>query len=392
MAVMIRDVLNLDIMKEFKVVAGNGGLDRTLLGTEILDFEFVEEVETYRNKKFDGNSLMLSSLLFAKDRPELVLDSIKKLICLNVQCLAYKPVFFKELPKEALDYADEMNFPILEFGRDEYFEDILFDIKKLIEKDDAIGEAEPLIDAMIQESVTEEEVAESREKMNSLLRPYIMAVYLRCAEFSAERVSALIKRSCPDNKLKSKTFVGKHRENMVIILSQDEDSPSRFKALLDDVLIAYGLAGKSVTMGVSPVRNKENQFDRCIREAYWAEKVAEIENTDVKLYRSMGIYKLITASIHKSSTISYMEEYLAPIFEEEGSDGELFHTAVEYVMARGDVVTTAERLYCHKNTIRYRIGKLQEKLDPDANEKEFYENLSVAVKIYLLKHFEIMSE
>lgn len=60
------------------------------------------------------------------------------------------------------------------------------------------------------------------------------------------------------------------------------------------------------------------------------------------------------------------------------------HTAIEYVLAKGDAVKTAERLFCHKNTIRYRIGKLQEKLDPDSNEKEFYQNLAIAVKIYLL--------
>ena len=81
-----------------------------------------------------------------------------------------------------------------------------------------------------------------------------------------------------------------------------------------------------------------------------------------------------------------MESYLAPLFEEEEKDGELLHTAAAYILAKGYTIKTAEQLYCHKNTIRYRIGKLQEKLDPDSNEKEFYQNLAAAVKIYLLLH------
>ena len=88
--------------------------------------------------------------------------------------------------------------------------------------------------------------------------------------------------------------------------------------------------------------------------------------------------------MHTGAMETYMREYLAPIFEEDGSDGELLHTAVEYILAKGDTIKTAERLYCHKNTIRYRIGKLQEKLDPERNEKEFYLNLAAAIKIYLL--------
>ena len=83
-------------------------------------------------------------------------------------------------------------------------------------------------------------------------------------------------------------------------------------------------------------------------------------------------------------TEAYMRDYLAPIFEEEDKDSDLLQTAIEYVLAKGDTIKAAERLFCHKNTIRYRIGKLQEKVDPYSNEKEFYQNLAAAIKIYLL--------
>lgn len=77
MAVTVKDLLGLDIMKNFKLIAGGGGLTKTITATEILDFEFVQE--GYRTRTFDGNSLVLSSLLFAKDRPELIFEAIKKL-------------------------------------------------------------------------------------------------------------------------------------------------------------------------------------------------------------------------------------------------------------------------------------------------------------------------
>ena len=77
MAVTIKDVLELDIMKGFKVVAGENGLSETINSTEILDFEFLQEGAEYRKEKiFEGESIVLSSLLFAKDQPELVLDAV----------------------------------------------------------------------------------------------------------------------------------------------------------------------------------------------------------------------------------------------------------------------------------------------------------------------------
>ena len=155
MAVTINDLLNLDALRDFKLVAGKKGLDRTVTGTEILDFEFMDEGLAYRERALRGSSLVLTSLLFAKDEPELILKAVKKLISQNVQAMAYKPVFFNDLPAEALAYADKMEFPILKFGHDEFFEDIIFSIRSLVERDDILGLTEPLIGEMLTREFTE---------------------------------------------------------------------------------------------------------------------------------------------------------------------------------------------------------------------------------------------
>ena len=45
MAVTIEDLLNLESMRDFKIVAGKKGLGRSITATEILDFEFIHEGE-----------------------------------------------------------------------------------------------------------------------------------------------------------------------------------------------------------------------------------------------------------------------------------------------------------------------------------------------------------
>lgn len=384
MAVSIRELLGLEVMRQFKVVAGEKGLDRTVTATEILDFEFIQEGEEYRQNSFNGDSLVLSSFLFAKDKPELILDTVKRLIQQNVQALAYKPVFFKKLPQEALQYADRMNFPILEFGRDEFFEDIIFTVKKTVEQNDILTHSEALIEEILTRDLSPKEAEDTLEKLNPLLCANIAAVCIRGKNMTAGQVRNAIHRGKPDLKLSSKFFIAKYKDSFIVLLSQDKEDSTRLLVLLDDVLLAYGLMGKELTMGFSRLIKKEIPFDRAVRQAFWTEKVAEIEKKSVKYYKDLGIYKLIIPDMHRGNMREYMQEYLAPVFEDEDKGSELLRTAVEYILANGDTIKTAERLFCHRNTIRYRIGKLQEKLDPDANEKEFYQNLAAAIKIYLL--------
>ena len=177
MAVRIKDLLDLAIMKDFSVVAGEKGLNRVIETTEILDFEFTSEGEAYRKSSFEGKSIVLSVLLFAKDRPELILEAVKKLIAQNVQALAYKPVFFKELPQEALDYADEMNFPVLEFGHDEFFEDVIIAVRDLIHRDSDYRRTELLIGQMLEGDLSPDENEAVSEEINPFFRPLITAIF-----------------------------------------------------------------------------------------------------------------------------------------------------------------------------------------------------------------------
>ena len=100
MALTVRDLLDLNIMKNFRLIAGEGGLGRPISGNgvEVLDFEFVQGVGLHRDRLFEGESLAISSLLFAKDDPSQILDAVMRLYTMKVSGLAYKNVFIKKLP------------------------------------------------------------------------------------------------------------------------------------------------------------------------------------------------------------------------------------------------------------------------------------------------------
>ena len=354
-------------------------------GVEILDFEFVQGVGLDRDRVFEGESMAISSLLFAKDNPMLILDTVMRLYGLKVSCLAYKPVFIRQLPQEVINFANANDFPILEFGGDEFFEDVVLQVRNELNRGSDMQEIENDLEKVLDNELSQKEELKFIRRINSNLKKYVRAVAVWDETRDADGVEALVRRHLDSDRLRKKTAMCKFRQGYFIILSQEEEDERRFAALLEDLILQLGLDRSQVKMGFSRIQNLEEDIGKAIRESFWACIVAGIEKESQCRYEEMGIYRFIVPEIHSPSMRAYMEEYLKPILTEEHR--ELFHTAKAYILCCGDVMETAEQLFCHKNTVRYRLTKIQEMLDPAANDKAFYESLSIAVRIYLLTKF-----
>lgn len=386
MALKISMLSKLETTKNFKLVAGAGGLEKTIDCTEILDFEFDDEGQNYRKERaFDGNSLVLTSFIYAKGKPELIVDSIKKLIQCDVHALAYKPVVFKTLPKEALEIADAMNFPIFVFEDDVYMENIILEINSANLKDHSES-----IKSLILESV----IKGSREEtpiINQIMNQrYCYASALCIGVKDIKSIEEKLKFSIVGQYIKRHVFIGLYNERLIIVIAQEENNRELFINTIYEIASFYNLSLEMINeahKGWSRIDSDKGKITDLIREAYWAENIAKIEDEKVKYYENVGIYKLIAHHSGDKETLEFAYNYLKPILGEDGKDNELLQTGIAYVFAGGDANQAANKLFCHKNTIRYRINKIQEKLDPVATEADFFTNLTTAIKIYLLNRY-----
>lgn len=383
MAVTVRDLLKVDSVKGFQLLAGEKGLDLPITCVEILDFEFVEEGEEYRKKSFEGNSITLASFVYAKGRPDLVTEAVKKLWAFHVHALAYKPVIFQELPKEALEYADRVGFPIFVFSEDAWFENIAFDIQAMVRKTGQQEIVEPLLERMMTRRFSQVEKDEAIESVNPNFRGYFRAYYVRGNEGDVAQSKMKTLKLPP--RLQQSAYVNWFRNGYMMMISGDFPQEIEFEETRDQIFALLGLEEKKVHYGISEIRRTGTEFDACILEAYWAEIFGEIEGVGVKNFRDLKADRLFIPWPEATMTGDFSADYLEPLFVPgEDKNEELLSTAIAYVLTNGDLSAAAERMFCHKNTIRYRVGKLQEKLDPNTTEKEFFQNLSAAVKIYLL--------
>lgn len=409
MSVTIRELLQLDIMKDFSVMAGKTALDRIVSGTGILDFELSRELSSYRARAvkqaeafctgqktteehpnraaFDKDSMVLSSLLFTKGDPALLYEAVEKLIELEVCCLAYKPVIFENLPRNVIQLAEQNGFCIIRFGGGEWFEDVIHAVVSEIKAHDRSGKLEEQIKRLLKRDLAPDQILRALEFINPAYSDYIWAVSITRKAQTGDAVRGRPERALAEKRL-SKKLSGKctlcrYEDALFILVFGETDRQQRYRAVFQDVLYELGIQLQDYIAGFGTIHPAQ-EIDRALTEAHYAKMAAEIEGRSEMEYSRMGIYRMIFASRDREGLHQYMEEYLAPIYRKRDSNSEeLFRTAVDYVLAKGDLSLTAERLCCHKNTIRYRITKLQEKLCGQDNAKDFFTDLSLAVKIYL---------
>ena len=177
MAITVRDLLKLPYFEPVTVVAGQAGLDRAVTAAGILDYEYAEGY-TMKEQVFRKNDLLVSSLLFAKDAPQNLLNMLQDLIDLGATGLAYKSVLIDTLPDEVLRLADEHDFPILKFGMNLYLEEFVFQIMDNVKLERQLAEKEELLDALIAENLPKEELNQAAKRIDSSLGHYLYSVYI----------------------------------------------------------------------------------------------------------------------------------------------------------------------------------------------------------------------
>lgn len=402
----LRDIMQLPEFSGFRLLAGEGGLEAEVTATEIIDFEFAEGIEFSREEMFYGRSIGLSSLMFAREAPQMLLPAVEKLYQMGVCCLAYKPIFFRVLPDEVLTFAEEHDFPVYEITDDAFFEDIVLAVKKAVGQDMTESEIQAALEKILAKDLSAADSQRLQQRIAPQLKRYIQVACFCALEpedgstgadagtgveaaalFDREHFVKYGRRLALNSRYSDRAALCRFRQGGFVLLSREEKEAGDLDVLLTDVCIAAGIPQKEIQVGMSRVLRLDSGFDTAVREAFWAMRVARIEKVPCKRFVDMGIYRLLAPEMSSRTLVSNVESFLAPLLEGEHGEEDralLMETAVAYVRAYGNLNEAAEQLYCHKNTVRYRLRRIHEILAPTLSEEDFRECLNLAVLVLTL--------
>jgi sugar diacid utilization regulator len=172
-------------------------------------------------------------------------------------------------------------------------------------------------------------------------------------------------------------------EVIVLLPGADEAVAARAAEALSRELQA-ALAGHTFAIGRSRVAPRPHDLHRAASEALLAANVAEGDpDRHVLAFEETGAYRLLLSAM--SEDPGELERFYAETVEplvayDEQYETDLLQTVEAFLDADGNVAGTAQRLFTHRHTIRYRLERVRELTGLDVGSTDGREKLSLGLK------------
>jgi sugar diacid utilization regulator len=178
-------------------------------------------------------------------------------------------------------------------------------------------------------------------------------------------------------------LTGEEGGEVAVLLPAAEPEPIERAAKAIEDELRRGLQGFSLTVGYSRRAETPAQVHRAGKEALMAANVAESEDRSPLAFEETGSYRLLLSAMSEdpAELERFYDETVAPLAAyDEQYETELVATVEAYLDNDGNVTPTAETLFTHRHTVRYRLERARELCGHDLSSTEGREKLGLGLK------------
>lgn len=158
-----------------------------------------------------------------------------------------------------------------------------------------------------------------------------------------------------------------------------EETEGIIRHILDEICEKYDML-----CGFSDVFEKSELIDKKSFMALRALEIGRKVEPDKRLYMEYDYYIQIVCSCAAPyiGKARYLEDELLQLkYEDEAKGTEFYNTLKEYLLHGNNVSMTSKKLYIHRNTMIYRLGKINEILDVDINDPVVSRRLMLSIML-----------
>ena len=175
---------------------------------------------------------------------------------------------------------------------------------------------------------------------------------------------------------------GEGAEIVAIVPADGEDRLARGSQALAKEL-EEELTGFTITVSRSRHAADAGDLYRAGQEARLAANVGEAEGAGVLAFEDTGAYRLLLPAMSEdpAELERFYSETVEPLVAyDEQYETELVTTVETYLENDGNVAATAQQLFTHRHTIRYRLERARELCGHDVTSTEGREKLGLGLK------------
>lgn len=372
--VTVKELLSQPLFAEFISLTKPESLDNVVNGTGIFDWETPDVIHT----TFESGELVLAKLdKYYQDKNE-YRECIRLMIERQVAVIAFKIKPDEVIPQEFIDYANLYNVVLLTF-KEIFYDEIIYFVRTMLL---SMNSNELLLEKVKKLLLTrnEDRAHSLIQKINVLFKGQVRSICIARKSDDSVLDGAF-------NKLRgivssSDTIVRCKRCVLVFMSYGDDDV---YKIAEDNEFIEKSIgAYDDLFIGYSNL-DKTSSLREIIEQSITAVTKAMMDDVPVRTFAECDIVKILLPILDTPWAESYYEDFSRILTEyDEKHNANFNDTLITYVESENDIAKTAEKLYQHGNTIRYRLGRIQKLLGFES-EMEFNIQSAVYVKLHQIK-------
>jgi sugar diacid utilization regulator len=393
--VKLREILKIPLLKEARVLAGEEGLENYVTTVSVAE---VPDILSWVKE----GALYLTTLFAFRDE-NAQRGLVEGLSEKGAAGLVVKPRRFLEtVPVAMIETANSLAFPLIEISPEVKWSELIPEIfERILEEEITLKVRGGFIEALITgDYSSEEEILRRGEQIGcNLKEPHRMVVvsidsfssYLMREDYSEEGLQKkkeemfyLIKREFEKRFFTIFTFT---RGEEFIILVREEgrgEVSSTVKEICEKV--KEKLRPFTVSAGIGGVASNVSGMKRSYEEAIKALKTVRVLQGEGSFaeFKDVEEYSLL-AELSESPTVkSFIYSTLGKLLEyDKKHQTELVETLKTYFSTGESKAKTAEKLYIHLNTLKYRLHKIEEILGLKLSDPDVSFRLKLAVRLLL---------
>jgi DNA-binding PucR family transcriptional regulator len=124
----------------------------------------------------------------------------------------------------------------------------------------------------------------------------------------------------------------------------------------------------------------KNGFKEACQAILLGTKINSAQKNTIHDYHNLEAYQLIS-QVSRGTLKDYVESTIRPVLDyDRETGGELLKTLDVFFSARGKIEDTAKALFVHRNTVKFRLARIEELLGIDLKEEDQSFHLQLSIR------------
>ena len=261
-------------------------------------------------------------------------------------------------------------------------------------KQKAVNETEKrlrgtFLDRLLLGDVSQQEAIRQGERFNHDMTQTHVAFVLSWRgdnQPSLRRLETIVNAIIARQQAPALVWMRERESEVVVFHATDFENPIDHSLALSDAFsqeISRLYPLNRIAIGLGQVAREVNVWRASYRDAVQAKELAERLHTDIPLFiGDLGVYQLILSLSDRDKLADFCEVTLGTLSEYDSrQNADLLKTLEAFFNCHGNLSQTAESLIVHRNTLLYRMNRINEIAGIDLNRPETRLALHLALTI-----------